>query len=132
MKNKEKPKYRHSKQRQRILELLRSTETHPTANWLYNKLRNDFPNLSMGNVYRNLNILVEQGLIGKIEFGSTFDRFDANIHQHYHFICENCGEIIDLELPVDKKLNDKVTKKINLKVRSHNIQFYGLCDKCTE
>ena len=132
MKNKEKSKYRHSKQRQSILELLRSTETHPTANWLYDKLRNEFPNLSMGNVYRNLSILVEQGLIGRIDFGSTFDRFDANIEQHYHFVCEDCGAIVDLELPVDNQLNDKVNETTNLKARRHNIQFYGLCGKCAE
>jgi len=130
MKNKEKSKYRHSKQRQRILELLRGTETHPTANWLYDKLRNEFPNLSMGNVYRNLNILVEQGLIGRIDFGSTFDRFDANIDQHYHFICEKCGAIVDLELPVDDELNERVNNLTNLKALRHNIQFYGICSKC--
>jgi len=130
MKNKEKSKYRHSKQRQRILELLSGTETHPTANWLYDKLRNEFPNLSMGNVYRNLNILVEQGLIGRIDFGSTFDRFDANIDQHYHFICEKCGAIVDLELPVDDELNERVNNLTNLKALRHNIQFYGICSKC--
>ena len=132
MKNKEKSKYRRSKQRQRILELLHATETHPTANWLYDKLRNEFPNLSMGNVYRNLNILVEQDLIGKIGFGSTFDRFDANVEQHYHFVCEDCGTMVDLELPVDSQLNDKVNETTNLKARRHNIQFYGLCGKCAE
>ena len=132
MTKEEKPKYRHSRQRQRILELLNSVETHPTANWLYDKLRVEFPSLSMGNVYRNLNILVEQGLIGRIDFGSTFDRFDANIDPHYHFVCEECGAIVDLDLPVDNELNERVSKITNLKAQRHNIQFYGLCDKCAE
>lgn len=91
-------KYRRSKQRERILELLRGTESHPTANWLYGKLREEFPDLSMGTVYRNLGILLEQGLIKRIDFGSTFDRFDANIAPHYHFICEECGTIVDLSM----------------------------------
>jgi Fur family peroxide stress response transcriptional regulator len=127
-----KPKYRRSKQRQRILELLSSTEIHPNVNWLYDRLRKEFPNLSMGNVYRNLNILIEQGLIGRIDFGSAFDRFDANVDPHYHFICDECGAIIDLAMPVDDRLNDLVSKTTNFKARCHNIQFYGLCDKCAK
>lgn len=127
--DKKKP-YRNSKQRQRILELLKSTGTHPTANWVYDQLRKEFPNLSLGNVYRNLNILVEQGLINSLDFGSTFDRFDANINQHYHLICENCGSIIDLEMPIEHELNDKVNKSADFDVSYHKIQFYGLCKKC--
>jgi Fur family peroxide stress response transcriptional regulator len=132
MTDKEKPKYRYSKQRQRILELLRATKSHPTANWLYNRLLKEFPNLSMGNVYRNLSILIEQGLVDRIGFGSTFDRFDANINPHYHFVCEECGAIIDLELPVDDQLNTKVNEATNFRALSHNIQFYGLCDNCAK
>src|SRR4030042_6815239 len=97
-------KIRHSKQRDRILEILKGTKTHPTANWIYNELKDEFPDLSMGTVYRNLNILNEQGLVKKIDFGSTFDRFEAQLHPHYHFICENCNEIIDLDVPVDDQL----------------------------
>ena len=67
-----------------------------------------------------------------IDFGSTFDRFDANIDPHYHFVCEECGAIVDLDLPVDNELNERVSKITNLKARRHNIQFYGLCDKCAE
>jgi len=125
-------KYRYSRQRERILELLRGTGTHPTANWLYEKLRKDFPNLSMGNVYRNLGILVEQGLVKRIDFGSTFDRFDANTDHHYHFVCERCAAIIDLELPIDDGLNERVNKATNFKAQRHNIQFYGLCDSCAD
>jgi len=125
-------KYRRSKQRERILELLQGTDIHPTANWVYDKLQKEFPNLSMGNVYRNLGILVEQGSARKIDFGSTFDRFDANTAPHYHFICEGCGAIIDLELPVDNQLEERVSKATSLRVLRHNIQFYGLCDRCIE
>ena len=84
----------------------------------------------MGNVYRNLSILIEQGLVDRIGFGSTFDRFDANINPHYHFVCEECGAIIDLELPVDDQLNKKVNETTNFRALRHNIQFYGLCDSC--
>ncbi|MBN2569443.1 MAG: transcriptional repressor [Deltaproteobacteria bacterium] len=122
--------YRHSKQRQRILELLQSIGSHPTATWVYDQLRKEYPSLSMGNVYRNLNILVEQGLVKSLDFGSTFDRFDANITPHYHLICENCGSVTDLDMPVENELNHKVKRVTDFNVYYHKIQFYGLCSKC--
>ena len=85
----------------------------------------------MGTVYRNLNILIEQGLINKIEFGSTFDRYDANIEPHYHFICERCGSIKDLPMPIDNELNEKLERETGLKAKKHRIEYYGLCDKCS-
>jgi Fur family peroxide stress response transcriptional regulator len=119
-----------SRQRERILELLHSTGAHPTADWLYDRLKGEFPNLSMGTVYRNLNILVEQGLANRIDFGSTFDRFDARVDPHYHFICEKCGAIVDLPLPIDATLNRKVDESTPFKVNRHRIEFYGTCDRC--
>ena len=88
--------------------------------------------MSMGTVYRNLNILMDQGLIKKIDFGSTFDRFDANIGPHYHFICERCGSIIDLELPVEQSLNERVNRTTPYSVHRHRIEFFGVCDRCRE
>jgi len=123
-------KYRKSKQRNKILEILKNTNTHPTVDWIYDKLKKDFPKLSIGNVYRNLNILVEQKLVRRMDFGSTFDRFDAVRAPHYHFICEQCGAVIDLDLSYDDKLNQKAMDSSGCKVHDHKIQFYGLCDKC--
>jgi len=125
-------KYKRSKQREQILQLLQNTGKHPAADWIYNHLRDDFPNLSMGTVYRNLNILIEQGLIKKIDFGSTFDRFEANISDHYHFVCESCGAIIDLDHPVDKSLNNQIEIETSYKVSHHKIEYFGICDKCYE
>lgn len=123
-------KYKRSRQRDRILELLRSTAKHPTASWIYDHLKKEFPDLSLGTVYRNLNILIEQDLIRKIDFGSTFDRYDANTSPHYHFICERCGSIIDLKLSIEDELNTRVDLNTNYKTKRHRIEFYGLCDKC--
>jgi Fur family peroxide stress response transcriptional regulator len=124
------PPYRRSRQRDRILALLRSTGIHPTANWIYAKMRKEFPDLSMGTVYRNIGILIQQGLVNRIDFGSTFDRFDANTAPHYHFICENCGAIADLGIPVDDSLNRRAGKSADFEVHRHEIEFYGLCAKC--
>ncbi|MHB9027343.1 MAG: Fur family transcriptional regulator [Candidatus Latescibacterota bacterium] len=121
---------RHSKQRDRILEVLRNTDVHPTANWLYHELKDEFPDLSMGTVYRNLTILMEQGLVNKIDFGSTFDRFEARIQPHYHFICENCNAVIDLDVPVDNTLNDRIADTTGFTPSRHRIEFFGICDGC--
>ncbi len=123
-------KHKRSRQRDRILQLLQSTGRHPTADWIYNRLKEEFPNLSMGTVYRNLNVLAEQGLLGRIDFGSTFDRFDANTRPHYHFICERCDSIIDLDLPVDAGLDERVRKSTPFEVHRHRIEFYGICERC--
>lgn len=103
---------------------------HPTAAWIYERLKKEIPDLSMGTVYRNLNILIEQGLVRKIDFGSTFDRFDANIDPHYHFVCEKCGAITDLDLPIDASLNEWVNAKTQFRAKRHRIEFYGLCNRC--
>lgn len=126
-----KPKYKRSRQRERILHLLRGTDIHPTAVWIYDQLKQEFQDLSMGTVYRNLNVLVELGLVAKIACGSTFDRFDGNVEPHYHFFCEKCGSVLDLPLEVDESLNRKVEELTNFMVRGHTMEFLGLCDKCS-
>jgi len=121
---------RRSRQRERILALLRSTESHPTAAWVFDQLKGEFPRLSVGTVYRNIAILVGEGLVNRIDFGSTFDRFDANTGPHYHFICEECGKIIDVEVPFDHTITGRVDPSSGLEVHRHEIEFYGLCETC--
>ncbi|MFQ3621551.1 MAG: transcriptional repressor [Spirochaetales bacterium] len=122
--------YRNSRQRKRILELLRSTTVHPTAAWIYDQLKVEFPNLSLGTVYRNLRILQEQGEITHLDFGSTFDRFDGRRDTHYHFICDSCGKIIDVSLPIFQELEKKAAKQIGGNIYRHRLEFFGLCPDC--
>jgi len=82
--NKNKDQYRNSKQRQKILDLLVISKSHPTADWIYRKLKKRFRNLSLGTVYRNLRILKETGQIWELNFGTGLSRFDAVVHSHYH------------------------------------------------
>ena len=121
---------RQSKQRNRLLEVLRSTESHPTADWLYEQLKQEFPNLSLGTVYRNLATLVDHGLVKKIHFGSTYDRFEANTHPHYHLICESCGTIIDFDMPIRGELNHQAEKLTSFTITHHSIDFFGVCKTC--
>ena len=132
MLNKEQIKFRQSKQRNRILELLRSTDSHPTADWIYEQLKKEFSKLSMGTVYRNLSTLIDQGLVKKIHFGSTFDRFEANTKPHYHLVCESCGKILDFEMPVYHDLNQRATQVTTFKIKYHKLEFFGICQDCCQ
>jgi Fur family transcriptional regulator, peroxide stress response regulator len=131
-KSDKRPPYKRSRQRERILALLRSTDTHPTASWLFGRLKKEFPSLSMGTVYRNIGILVQQGLIGRIAFGSTFDRLDANVSEHHHFICESCGAIIDVQLPVERGRERQFPALEGFEVSRYTMEFYGICPKCSK
>ena len=126
-----KHKYKRSRQRERILNILRDTDTHPTASWVYDELKKDFNNLSMGTVYRNINILIDQNKIQKLESGSSFDRFDANTDVHYHFICRECGSIHDLPLEIFEDLDQTVMKQTGYKIERHRLDFYGICPDCS-
>ncbi len=123
---------RNSRQRRRILELLQLSDAHPTADRIYSKLKKEFPKLSLGTVYRNLTILVEQDLVKKIHFGSTFDRFEAHMDQHYHLICEKCKNIFDFHMPVYNELNVKARQLTNFSIQRHMIEFFGTCQNCLE
>jgi Fur family peroxide stress response transcriptional regulator len=122
--------HRRSRQRERILELLRSTDSHPTADWVYGRLKDEIPGLSMGTVYRNLKVLEEEGYIRKLPFGSTHDRFDANTAPHYHLVCERCGSIEDFEMPLYAGLNENAERISRFKITYHRIDFFGLCANC--
>lgn len=121
---------RYSRQRQRLLELLQSTDTHPTAGWLYDMMKPDFPNLSLGTVYRNLAVLIEQGMVKKIDAGSTFDRFEAKTTPHYHLICRKCGTIIDFENKLFPEIETVISKAADFTVEGHRIDFFGTCGAC--
>ena len=123
-------KYKRSKQRERIVELLGQTEIHPTADWLYQKLKKEFTSLSLGTVYRNLNILVEQKLIQKLPFGSTYDRYEAIKSPHYHLVCETCGCVKDFDMPQYTKINKQAQKMSDFSITRHRIDFFGTCEKC--
>lgn len=125
-----KHKYKRSRQREEILKILRNTDTHPTASWIYDELKKEFNNLSMGTVYRNVNILIDQNLVTKIESGSSFDRFDGKVSPHYHFICRECDSIHDLPMAVMEEINEQADSITGHDIKEHRINFYGLCEDC--
>jgi len=123
---------RKSKQRDRIMEVLRETKSHPTVKWVFNQVRRQFPNLSLGTVYRNLGILVKQGLVRRLDFGSSHDKFEAAVLPHHHFVCKSCGRVSDLDLPIGRSLTKKLQKQIGLAITRLEIRLYGVCEKCSQ
>jgi Fe2+ or Zn2+ uptake regulation protein len=120
-----------TRQRRRLLELLRSTDRHPTAAWLYAALQPEFPRLSLGTVYRNLEVLVCEGLVREVPTPGSAVRFDGNPAPHHHFVCERCGRIDDLELALPAGLAERVRRRYRLRPRRMRIDFFGLCRECT-
>lgn len=123
---------RRTKQREAILQVLRGTKSHPTADWVYQEVRKEMPHVSLGTIYRNLRTLSEHGEIQELAYGSHHSRFDANSESHYHFICDSCGSVEDLDMPILHELEDKVEKLGNYEVFNHRLEFHGNCADCSE
>ncbi|MDW7652326.1 MAG: transcriptional repressor [Bacillota bacterium] len=124
--------HRMTKQRQIILEVLRSTRSHPTADWIYEQVRQSVPRISLGTVYRNLRVLKDMGDIQELNYGSTYSRFDANSQPHYHFVCQGCGTVMDIDMPVLTEYDRQVADAVKGHVDFHRMEFYGTCPDCTD
>ena len=122
---------KNSRQRTAVLEVLRGTKSHPTADWVYDKVREELPNISLGTVYRNLSRLTEAGLIQRLDVGDGVDHFDAAVEPHYHLYCESCRRLLDLDLPYDTALNDRAEALHPVQVSRHSLVFHGLCGTCS-
>ena len=123
-------KMRYSHQRERIYEYLMNTKEHPTAEKIYQDLREEMPNLSLGTVYRNLKVLQNLGKINTIPTVDGIERYDADCSNHVHFVCSTCGKIYDImNVDYDKLINSLdleegfVPEKLELKL-------VGKCHKC--
>ncbi len=123
-------KKRMTKQRKTILRVLKHTKIHPTADWIYEAVKKEIPNISLGTVYRNLNVLAEMGKISVLDFGSTYSRYDGNPANHYHFICEKCGKIYDIDHPLFDIIEKEINETSEFQVNNHRLEFYGLCPDC--
>lgn len=126
-------KARNTKQRQLILETLQKTDTHPTADWIYQKVRDKMPNVSLGTVYRNLGVLKEQQIIQELHHAGSQSRYDGNPHPHYHFFCLGCGRVDDVPGLYSEEVDCKFTCNMpDYAVLGHNVEFYGLCPECNK
>lgn len=121
---------RFSKQRQLIFDTVCSLHCHPTADDIYSIVKGRIPAISLGTVYRNLNILAEEGLIRKISFGKSTERYDARTNPHYHMICFKCGQVVDIDLPYQKQIDEYANGLCPHQITGHDIVFSGICADC--
>jgi len=121
---------RKSFHRDAILRVVMNTMSHPGADWVYDQVRKEIPKISMGTVYRNLKLLAQDGQINELEIPGSLSRFDGNKHNHYHFRCEKCGCLFDLDEVVDRTMEVDVAQKTGFKVKKHYLEFIGLCLDC--
>ncbi|MBR5155441.1 MAG: transcriptional repressor [Clostridia bacterium] len=121
---------KHSRQRDAILEALRDTKAHPTADWVYEEVRKSIPNISLGTVYRNLAKLSDDNVIVKLGLGTGVEHFDGNPEPHYHVMCTECGAIDDIEAQPLNELNDWASKLFKGEIYKHSAIFFGKCEKC--
>ena len=123
---------RMTRQRQVILEELGKVTSHPTADEVYQMVRRRLPRISLGTIYRNLDILSQKGVILRLSSGGPQRRFDATVEPHYHIVCEECGRTDDLPIPLNTRLDHLARKACKYKVRGHTLVFCGVCPECRQ
>ncbi len=121
------------RKRNAILAYLRQTDTHPSAEMVYNHLKPEIPDLSLGTVYRNLSMFKSKGEIVSIGAVGGVERFDGNIKPHVHFVCTGCETVTDLpKIAVPEELNDQVTHQTGGQIDTCQLTFVGQCKTCKE
>ena len=121
---------KYSRQRESIKQYLMGTKSHPTADAVYQHVRTEYPNISLGTVYRNLNFLVERGEIIRLTCGDGSEHYDADTSQHYHFICRECGHVSDLMAEPFNHINTLASVGFDGTIEGHTILFRGVCPMC--
>lgn len=122
---------KHFRKRHAILEYLRNTDAHPSADMVYFDLKQEIPDLSLGTVYRNLAMFKSQGLITSLGSVKGVERFDAHTQPHVHFICSCCDRVMDLpQLQIPEELRQTVCGQTGGSVDSCQLTFTGLCRDC--
>lgn len=123
---------KYSRQRQEIKNFLMSRKDHPTADVVYMNVRQQYPNISLGTVYRNLTLLADMGEITRLHLGDGVDHFDADTSPHYHFVCSKCGQVMDLHMNNIDSIVDIAGMNFNGEIQGHITYFYGICGNCNE
>ena len=119
-----------SKQRDLILGILRSSNCHPTADWIFNEARKINPNISLGTIYRNLNLLSTEGRIKELCFGKGVSRYDGDLRDHYHVRCHVCGKVEDVPHISPRVSDEEIEQLTGYQIHSHRLEFCGICVEC--
>jgi Fur family ferric uptake transcriptional regulator len=120
-----------TRQRQVILDEFKNPDSHLTADEVYYKVRKKIPRVSLGTIYRNLEVLSEYGLIHKIELAGHQKLFDGNLKRHYHFRCLNCDKLIDVPAESIAIDTSRIENKESFKVSDIRLELLGTCRECS-
>jgi Fe2+ or Zn2+ uptake regulation protein len=123
-------KLRSSSQRNLVHQVVESAHDHPTAQAVFERARKRLPSISLGTVYRNLQLLVEQNLLLERKVDNRPARYEANRYRHYHVCCLRCGALEDLSVPYQEMLDRRVQKIVRYKLQEHRLEFFGICPRC--
>ena len=121
---------RNSRQRNLIFSLMKNNTGHPTADEVYDLVRERDPKISRGTVYRNLNLLAGLGEIRKLPMPGGPDHFDCTLENHYHFLCRRCGRVFDTPLAYNHSLNQTPPAMAGFQTEWHRLLLVGLCPDC--
>ncbi len=121
---------KYSRQRETLIGILRGTTCHPNADWIYDKAREEIPNISLGTVYRNLSKLAGEGKILKLDVGDGSDHYDGDISPHAHFYCKRCRRICDIFVDYGRRLKDEAREQTGGIVERCDVMFEGTCREC--
>lgn len=105
---------------------------HPTADDVYSLVRAKNPTISLGTVYRNLNLLAENGILTKLTMPGGSDRFDGRLDEHYHMLCTHCGKVYDVELDIFRDFDRQIRAKTGFCVSRHQLLIEGICKECSK
>lgn len=123
---------RNSRQRTLVFDALKASHEHPSAEEIYLAVKEQMPDISLGTVYRNLNLLEQMQMVNRIHTGVSGDRFDAVVSEHPHIICTKCGRVADIACCIDEEtaqLREKLQKSA-AQIEALQIMAWGVCDHC--
>lgn len=119
-----------TKQRESVLRVIRESDKHLTANEVFDDARRILPGISFATVYNSLRFLKNEGLIGEIRFGTGAKLYDRKLTRHDHAICNDCGKLVDLEVPLPDGLLEEAANRSNFKGTTIELTLRGLCPEC--
>jgi Fe2+ or Zn2+ uptake regulation protein len=120
---------RETRQRLLVYRAVAHTDSHPTAEWVYERVRRAMPRISLGTVYRNLQLLVASGRLKTWTRGRT-TRYDADVRPHDHFVCRSCGLLLDVERAPEAISSERRLRARGYRIETRVLEFIGLCRKC--
>lgn len=122
---------RMTKQRKIIKEILCGTTSHPTAEAIYEEARKVLPDIGLGTVYRNLQVLIEEGSAIELTGDKRFSHYDGNVAPHAHLYCEKCNNVFDIDMEMSNDIANIAAAKTGASISNYRLDFFGCCKKCS-